>query len=243
MAPGFVLWERSATIASLGRALPTRYSDLPKPAAPLVNMQKPSENSRRIPSQRRAQATVDTLLEAVAQILERDGAASLTTNRVAERAGFSIGTLYGYFPNKRALLLALVEREARKQETLLEQLLVEGRAIDVDSLIRAVLRSVLRPFEDRRRLQVALVRLFFGDRDIVNAAAIIGERLMPMLSAGIDRARGTIAEGRTQLSRQATLGAVIGAVLTLGRADPASLRTPEVEDELVRILAQGFAAA
>ncbi len=66
--------------------------------------------------QARAAATVDTLFEAAARILESGDAARLTNNRIAERAGFSIGTLYGYFPNKRGLLRAMALREARRQQ-------------------------------------------------------------------------------------------------------------------------------
>jgi AcrR family transcriptional regulator len=51
-------------------------------------------------------------LEAASQILERGGAAGFNTNAVAERAGVSIGTLYQYFPDKTAILLAAAQREA-----------------------------------------------------------------------------------------------------------------------------------
>lgn len=49
------------------------------------------------------------LLEAAAQVFEAEGL-DATTNRIAERAGYSVGTLYQYFPNKRALLYVLAER-------------------------------------------------------------------------------------------------------------------------------------
>lgn len=64
----------------------------------------------RKPIQRRSEATVDTILEAAAQIFRACGAKGATTNRIAERAGVSIGSLYQYFPNKEALLVALMER-------------------------------------------------------------------------------------------------------------------------------------
>ena len=65
---------------------------------------------RRKPRQRRAQATCDAILDAAAQLFEVLGYKSTTTNKVAERAGVSIGSLYQYFPDKDALLLALSER-------------------------------------------------------------------------------------------------------------------------------------
>ena len=68
-------------------------------------------NQRRSPRQARSRATWEAIVEAAAQILERRGADGLNTNDVAERAGVSIGTLYQYFSDKRALLLATARRD------------------------------------------------------------------------------------------------------------------------------------
>lgn len=64
-----------------------------------------------MPQQSRAEATVSAILEAAARILETKGSAGLNTNFVAQRAGVSVGTLYQYFPNKDALIVALSKRE------------------------------------------------------------------------------------------------------------------------------------
>jgi AcrR family transcriptional regulator len=71
---------------------------------------------RRKPKQARSRATSSAILEAASQILERRGPPGFNTNDVAERAGVSIGTLYQYFPDKHAILLALAEREAARPE-------------------------------------------------------------------------------------------------------------------------------
>jgi len=71
---------------------------------------------RRTPRQARSRATWEAIVEAAAQILERNGPAGFNTNAVAERAGVSIGTLYQYFPDKAAILMAAAEREARRAE-------------------------------------------------------------------------------------------------------------------------------
>lgn len=62
-------------------------------------------------TQSRARDTIDAILEASRRIVYRDGVGGLTTNRVAELAGVSIGSLYQYFPGRDAVLHALVERE------------------------------------------------------------------------------------------------------------------------------------
>ncbi|MEM1434802.1 MAG: TetR/AcrR family transcriptional regulator, partial [Pseudomonadota bacterium] len=59
------------------------------------------------------------MLEATAQVLVRDGYASLTTTSVAERAGVSVGTLYQYFPGKQALIAALAEQTLERMRVAL----------------------------------------------------------------------------------------------------------------------------
>lgn len=65
---------------------------------------------RRRPVQKRSLETVQAVLEAAAQVFERHGYAAGTTNRIAARAGISVGSLYQYFPNKDAILIALTEQ-------------------------------------------------------------------------------------------------------------------------------------
>lgn len=65
---------------------------------------------RKTPRQQRSVMTVGAITEATIQVLLARGAARLTTTDVAQRAGVSIGTLYQYFPNKEALLHAVLEQ-------------------------------------------------------------------------------------------------------------------------------------
>ncbi len=80
---------------------------MPRPGPDLLK-------ARKQPRQSRAQATVDAILEATIQVLLTDGLQRLTTTRVAERAGVSVGTMYQYFPQKQALLFALLSRHMEK---------------------------------------------------------------------------------------------------------------------------------
>lgn len=98
---------------------------------------------RRKPKQRRARQTVEAVLEAVVKILKREGAGAVTTNRIAEVAGVSVGSLYQYFPDKRAIFVALHERHIGEIDRLVEKTLVDHAASSLDELIRAMVEAMV----------------------------------------------------------------------------------------------------
>jgi AcrR family transcriptional regulator len=78
---------------------------------------------RKAPGQARSKETVNAILEASTRILESEGLRGFNTNAAAAKAGVSVGSLYQYFPNKDAILLALIERfEDAAQEAISEAL-------------------------------------------------------------------------------------------------------------------------
>ncbi|MDR3488568.1 MAG: TetR/AcrR family transcriptional regulator [Bradyrhizobium sp.] len=77
---------------------------------------------RKTPIQERSKATVDVIAEAAARILAKEGAEALTTNRIAEVAGVSVGSVYQYFPNKEAIVAALLETRLMHSRSLIEAL-------------------------------------------------------------------------------------------------------------------------
>ncbi len=123
-------------------------------------MQKNVEFQGKIPTQLRAQRTVADLFEATAQLLEADGPERLTTNHVAARAGYSIGTLYRYFPSKLALLRAMASQEIHVQESKVQSAL-RGLApkVGAEPIVRIFVRAVLHPFAGRHRVHAGVIRL------------------------------------------------------------------------------------
>lgn len=75
---------------------------------------------RRKPRQERSRDTVDCILEAAAQVFGRLGYAGTTTNKIAGRAGVSIGSLYQYFASKDEILLVLLESHRREAREVIE---------------------------------------------------------------------------------------------------------------------------
>jgi AcrR family transcriptional regulator len=75
---------------------------------------------RKTPKQQRSKDTVDVILAATARVLVKEGFDRASTNRIAEQAGVSIGSLYQYFPSKEALVAALVERHIEHMSEALQ---------------------------------------------------------------------------------------------------------------------------
>jgi AcrR family transcriptional regulator len=107
---------------------------------------------RKTPSQHRSRETVAAVLEAAARIFATHGYGGGTTNRIAEAAGVSIGSLYEYFPNKDALLVALMEAH-----------IAEGQAM-VERAAAKVLASPMRLYDVIRHLVQTMIDLHARDR-------------------------------------------------------------------------------
>jgi AcrR family transcriptional regulator len=103
----------------------------------------PATTPRKRPRQARARATWDALLEAAAQLLAAHGLVRLTTNSVAERAGVSIGSLYQYFPNRDALMVALIERQQAQQAAALDAAFAVLPGPDLRATVTLLVRAAM----------------------------------------------------------------------------------------------------
>jgi len=116
---------------------------------------------RRRPSQERARDTVQAILEAAAQVFARHGYAAGTTNRIAQRAGVSIGTLYQYFPNKDAILVELIGRHLAEGEAILRPLFDE--LIERPPPLREGIERMLQALLELHASEPALHRVLFEE--------------------------------------------------------------------------------
>jgi AcrR family transcriptional regulator len=185
--------------------------------------------ARRTPKQARAQVTIDAILEATAQIVEKEGEAAFTTNRVAERAGVSIGSLYQYFPDKRAILREMAKRETNALREAASHMV--GKDRDEQYVFR-----LIAAFEGRPKLRRLVVKSLTAD-----VAAMPMERI----GADADRAAHQM-EPDFKLSRingYILSRAVIGIVRAAVIEDAPFLYKPEFAHGLVRLLRSYRAAA
>lgn len=115
-------------------------------------MRKRRLSPRKTPQQERSRATVEALLEASTDILIREGYARLTTNRIADRAGVNIASLYQYFPGKEAIVAELRRRHGADQRAVLRQVLAERAPGQLESTIRALVLAGVAGHSDAPRL-------------------------------------------------------------------------------------------
>jgi AcrR family transcriptional regulator len=102
-----------------------------------------SKQVRRRPRQRRARETVEAVLDAVIRILKRGGVRAITTNRIAEVAGVSIGSVYQYFPDKGSIFNALHQRHIDQVDRLIQRTLVEHASSPLEELMRGMIEAMI----------------------------------------------------------------------------------------------------
>lgn len=210
----------------------------------------PRPPARRTPRQARAHSTVAVILEAALDVLRRHGLAGFNTNRIAERAGVSIGTLYGYFPNKQTILIALARQllQADGQAVLAalrsDHLTVRDVGAgghDGHDPVRRIVRALFARHRDEPRLRRTLLSVYLGaglagDDDAQVRAQVAAIAAHP----GGPLAGRTLSETQLFVISRAVLGIARGLVEDAG-TPPGSQRT--VEDETVRLVQAYLALA
>ncbi len=112
--------------------------------------------ARKSPRQSRSLRTVAAILEAATRILAKDSLAAFNTNRVAEVAGVSVGSLYQYFPNKSALIAALIQRAHDELANALERAVHDTRGRPLETSLVALIEVAIAQQYGRPRLAAAL---------------------------------------------------------------------------------------
>ncbi|MGC2652467.1 MAG: TetR/AcrR family transcriptional regulator [Mycobacterium sp.] len=189
--------------------------------------------ARKQPKQHRAVQTRQWLLDAAAQVFAEHGYAAATTNRIAERAGVSIGSLYQYFPNKDAILHALMDAHVDAGERLLKERLSGGLPPRLDDALRVVIRAVIDNhrqdprlhrvlFEEAPRAPAFLARLHELEEQVTDATVRLLEQ-QPEARAG------TALTARIVV---ATIESLVHRLITA----PVPVDADRLEDEIVDLL-------
>lgn len=192
---------------------------------------------RKRPTQDRAQRTVEAIFKATAQIVDKEGLEALSTNKIAAKAGFSVGTLYQYFASREAVLEAMIDSERQRVIDEIHGILrdvVEGRIAPREAL-RLRIRALISAFGTGDRLSRAIVRMAWrmDFTDTVLQAQRESAEHIAIVWSQIGR------EGMRPLT-PATLfvgtRAVMGAIRSASLENSPLLGTQDFEDELVHLV-------
>jgi AcrR family transcriptional regulator len=179
------------------------------------------------------------LLDTATEMLHSEGEGSFTTNRVAERAGFSIGTLYQYFPDKNAIVAALAERERAAVERAMAVAIERANPAALEEVIRVVVRTAIGAFGRRRYLrkfvilQMVRMNLAVG---MMQSIDHIGLTVVRAIQSRCGEQVRPLSETAAFVLTRAVMGSIRGAVLD----DRPILESSELEDELVRMMLRFF---
>ena len=196
--------------------------------------------ARKKPRQQRSRATWEAILDAAAQLFGQSGYAATTTNKVAERAGVSIGSLYQYFPNKDALLTALAERHLTESTAVLFDVFValQRDRPDLEGTLGRLIDAVVA----LHRREPAMHRLLFDQTPRTPEMAARLRGLERQLAAAVTEqlqrlgVAGRVPEARGMLLVQALEAQVHGAVLGPPDDLPAEVLVDEIRELWLRAL-------
>nr|WP_246023607.1 TetR/AcrR family transcriptional regulator [Nocardia yunnanensis] len=175
------------------------------------------------------------VLDAAAQVFAEFGYGAGTTNRIADRAGVSIGSLYRYFPNKDAILRALMDRHLEAGAALYQERLAAGLPPPLDDALRLIVRATIDNHRDDPRLH----RVLFEEAP--RAPSLLArlhesEELAVTLVAAVLENHPEVAVADPGLSARVvvvTIESMVHRLMTASNPVPAQ----RLEDETVDLLA------
>ena len=195
---------------------------------------------RKTPVQARSAVTVEAISEATIQILLTHGSDRLTTTRVADRAGVSVGTLYQYYPNKQSLLFSVLENHLNAVATAVENACEQACHKPLADMMREMVEAFVDIKIERADTSVALYRV---------AGDVGGPELMKKIShrlhRAIERMIGTAPDLESHPDRFAIdmmLAAMSGAMRSVLEAGGSPAMMRKLREHLV-LLCQSYIAA
>jgi AcrR family transcriptional regulator len=189
---------------------------------------------RKQPRQVRAELTRQRILTAAAHVFADHGYPAGTTNRIAERAGISIGSLYQYFPNKDAILAELLTRHLDDGTAALAKLLTGPLPGPIEEVFRVFVRLAVEAHLDDPHLLRMLREQAPRSNELI-------ERLDGMKRTMVDHTRTLLAgHPEVRVADTATAARLIFATVELAvhdlLAEPDPIDARRLEDEMVAML-------
>lgn len=192
--------------------------------------------ARKSPQQSRSRVTVEAILDGAIRVLDQDGSPGLTTTRIAQVAGVSVGTLYQYFPNRKSILDALQDREFQRTLTVMQQVMLESPASSTAELARAVIRGLFRLYEAAPELhRVLVVEGLVGDHAPEQVKAF-DLRMVSLVRSVLSGARLTCRRKNVDAAAFVAYQSVRASMLAHLLEAPAGIDEQALTEELADLL-------
>jgi AcrR family transcriptional regulator len=192
---------------------------------------------RKTPRHQRSRSIVDAIIEGAARLLESDRAKDLTTNRVAEIAGVSIGSLYQYFPGKQAIVAAVAQKRIRDTYDALLDRIEQSRELPLDDAVSAVVDSFVDMKIEHDKVDAGVIERLVRQGLVDEAAFTLDAEYVARFAAALESWKPKV---RAELD--AELGAFVlfqslRAVMILGSLQRKDLVTDvRMRDELKTLM-------
>ncbi len=194
---------------------------------------KPRISPRKAPKQQRSLGLVETIITATTRVLAKSGYENATTNRVAEIAGVSIGSLYQYFPNKEALIGAVIDRTVAGNVKKVERELARLGDKPIEEALRLIIRMAFEMYMGNR----ALFRIMFEQaprlervQNIFRARHHVASLLGKLLESYGIRPRNP------ELTMFVLMNGALGVIQTAVFDYPEGAADADIVDEIVRLV-------
>lgn len=195
---------------------------------------------RKTPVQARSAITVEAISEATIQVLLSHGSERLTTTRIANRAGVSVGTLYQYYPNKESVLFAALEHHLNTVLAKVEAACEGACHKPLAEMIKEMVEAFVGAKMERADISAALYRV---SADVGGPALIkqISQRMRRAVEAMLQTATD-IASSPERLVIETMLAAMAGTMRSLLEAGASPSIVRKSQEQLV-LLCQSYMAA
>jgi AcrR family transcriptional regulator len=189
---------------------------------------------RKRPRQRRSKATVEAILEATARVLVEEGLDRASTNRIAEIAGVSIGSLYQYFPSKDALVMALLERHCERMLGLLLRSSVDLADAPLEEAVRTYVRAIIEAhaFEPKLHQVLILQAITMG----LDHVAAIEQQARATVVAFLERRQSEILPDDLEMAAYVLVSAVEAATHRALLENPHDVPWESMEREICALI-------
>jgi len=190
---------------------------------------------RKQPLQVRAELTRQRILTAAAHVFADHGYAAGTTNRIAERARISIGSLYQYFPNKEALIAAVYARHGEQMTLVIQRALIQAMDATLDDALAGLIEASVEAHRIDADLHQLLEQQRGGD-DVQTRHAEYVDVMADRIIALLERHRDQIAVPDLKLAAYMLMHAAHGLIHTVVRQRPRGVSLKAATREIVRMM-------